>query len=42
MEREKGYDFSNVFFADNLSGTPYPFNIITDWQWLKAQLDAIA
>jgi RecA-family ATPase len=39
--RDNGHDVSKIHFADIDSGTPYPFNILTDGPWLKNQLDRI-
>jgi hypothetical protein len=44
-----GYDFSNVYFADNqpfpdespAEQTPFPFNILHDWQWILKELEKI-
>lgn len=33
-----GHDFSNIYIADSLSGTPFPFNILEHGGWLKKEL----
>lgn len=39
--QSQGNDFSNIWFADIQSGTPFPFNILLEVQWLLAELAAI-
>jgi RecA-family ATPase len=36
-----GHDFSNIYFADTLSGTPLPFNILENFNWLLDELALI-
>jgi RecA-family ATPase len=36
-----GHNYSNVYFADTLSGTPFPFNILELHQWLFDELKRI-
>lgn len=41
LATKEGFNFSKIHFADKESGTPFPFNIITDWPVLKQFLDQI-